>query len=116
MAVNLRPRDLLQQARLQRVQVARYLKLDGGRYLIAAALLFSLMGLLTLGQTGRLATKGYELAQLQSQQTVLLREQSSLRLRLSEAQALSRIERRALDMGLRPLKPEQTRYVTVKGF
>lgn len=116
MAVNLRPRYILQQVRVQRLQVSRYLKLDGGRYLIVVVLLFSLMGLLTLGQTGSLATKGYELAQLQSRQTELLREQSTLQLRLSEAQSLARIERRAIELGMRPTKPEQTRYMTLEHY
>ncbi len=113
MAINVRQLFPIQQAKLRREELARYLKLDGGRYLIAAALLLSLMSLLSLGQTGRLATQGYELAQMQSQRTVLMREQSALQLRLSQAQSLNSIERRALELKMRPMAPEQARYITI---
>ena len=56
MAVNIRQLFPLQQAKARRSQLARYLRLDGGRYLIGAALILSLMSLISLGQTGRLAT------------------------------------------------------------
>lgn len=114
MAINLRQRLPLQQARAHRVQLPRYLRLDGGRSLIAAAVLLALMGLLSLGQTGRLATKGYELGRLQSQKTELLRQQSALQLRVSEAQSLTKIERRAAELQLRPMTPDQARYITIE--
>jgi len=66
-----------------------------------------------LAQTGHLATQGHAVAQLQRQQTLLLREQSNLRLRLARAQSLADIERRALRMNLRPMRPEQARYITI---
>jgi hypothetical protein len=113
MAVNVRKLFPLEQARLRRVELPRYLRLDGGRYLIAAALLLSLMSLISLGQTGRLATKGYQLAQLQAQQVELQRERSALLLRLSEAESLTAIEKRAKALGLRPMAPEQARYMTI---
>ena len=113
MAVNIRQLFPLQQAKARRSRLPRYLQLDGGRYLIAAALLLSLMSLISLGQTGRLATKGYEIAQLQTHKNELLRERSALRLRLSEAQALPAIERRAREQHLRPMTPEQARYITI---
>lgn len=113
MAVNIRQLFPLQQAKERRGQLQRYLKLDGGRYLIGAALILSLMSLISLGQTGRLATLGYELAQLQQERTTLLRERSSLQLRLSEAQSLEKIQQRAKSLNMRPLTPDQVRYVTV---
>ena len=113
MAVNVRQLFPLQQAKARRSQLPRYLQLDGGRYLIAAALLVSLMSLVSLGQTGRLATKGYELAQLQEQKTELLRERSALNLRLSEAQSLAEVERRAKELHMRPMTPDQARYITI---
>ncbi|MEN9936253.1 MAG: hypothetical protein RLZZ387_2832 [Chloroflexota bacterium] len=113
MAVTLKPLYPLKQAKERRVELGRYLRLDGGRYLIAAALLLSLMSLVSLGQTGRLATQGYELAQLEQRKVVLLRERSRMQLQLSEAQSLGEIERRASDQGLRPMTPDQARYVTV---
>jgi hypothetical protein len=113
MAVNVRKLFPLEQARARRIDLSRYLRLDGGRYLIAAALLLSLISLISLGQTGRLATKGYQLAQLQTQQTELLRERSALLLQLSEAEALKSVERRAKMLNLRPMAPEQARYITI---
>src|SRR5690242_7717022 len=113
MAINVRKLFPLEQARTRRVELSRYLRLDGGRYLIAAALLLSLMSLVSLGQIGRLATKGYQLAQLQTQQTELLRERSALLLRLSEAESLKSIEKRAKSLNMRPMAPEQARYITI---
>lgn len=113
MAVNVRNLFPLQQAKARRSQLPRYLQLDGGRYLIAAALLLSLMSLITLGQTGRLASKGYEIAQLQEHKTELLRERSTLNLRLSEAQSLAEVQRRATELHLRPMTAEQAHYITI---
>ena len=114
MAVNIRQLFPLQQAKERRGQLQRYLKLDGGRYLIGAALILSLMSLISLGQTGRLATQGYELAQLQVQRTQLMRDRSALQLRLSEAQSLEQITRRAKSLNMHPMTPDQVRYVTVE--
>ena len=113
MAVNVRKLFPLEQARMRRVELPRYLHLDGGRYLIAAALLLSLMSLISLGQTGRLATKGYQLAQLQTRQVELQRERSALLLQLSEAESLMAIEKRAKALSLRPMSPDQARYITL---
>jgi hypothetical protein len=113
MAVNVRQLFPLQQAKARRSQLARYLSLDGGRYLIAAAVILSLMSLISLGQTGRLATQGYQVAQLQAERTQLLRQRSALQLRLSEAESLLKIDQRASALGLRPMTPDQARYVTV---
>ena len=104
MAVNIRQLFPLQQAKVRRSQLARYLSLDGGRYLIAAAVILSLMSLISLGQTGRLATQGYELAQMQTERTQLLRQRSALQLQLSEAASLLKIDQRAtalLSLGTR---------------
>src|SRR6266508_309528 len=112
MAVNIRQLFPLQQARVRRSQLARYLSLDGGRYLMAAVIL-SLMSLISLGQTGRLATQGYELAQMQAERTQLLRQRSALQLQLSEAASLLKIDQHASSLGLRPMTPDQAHYVTV---
>jgi hypothetical protein len=113
MAVNIRQLFPLQQAKARRSQLTRYLSLDGGRYLIAAAVILSLMSLISLGQTGRLATQGYQVAELQAERTQLLRQRSALQLRHSEAASLLKIDQRANPLGLRPMKPEQARYVTI---
>jgi hypothetical protein len=113
MAVNIRQLFPLQQAKARRSQLGRYLQLDGGRYLIAAGLILSLMSLISLGQTGRVATQGYEVAKLQNEQKVLLRERSALQLRLSEAQSLEQIQRLAKGLNLRPMTPDQALYITI---
>ena len=113
MAVNIRQLFPLQQAKARRSQLGRYLQLDGGRYLIAAALILSLMSLISLGQTGRVATQGYEVAKLQNEQKMLLRERSALQLRLSEAQSLEQIQRLARGLNLRPMTPDQAQYITI---
>ena len=113
MAVNIRHLFPLQQAKARRSQLPRYVQLDGGRYLVVAALLLSLMSLIALGQTGRLAAKGYEIAQLQETKVELLRERSTLNLRLSEAQSLAEVEQRAKELHLRPMTAEQARYITI---
>src|SRR3954447_26691352 len=113
MAVNLRQLFPLQQAKVRRSQLARYLSLDGARYLIAAAVILSLISLISLGQTGRLATQGYELAQMQTERNQLLRQRSALQLELSEAASRLKIDQRASALGLRPMTPDQAHYVTV---
>jgi len=86
MAVTLKPLyPTIHEAKERRVELARYLRLDGGRRLIAAALWLALMSGLTLAQTGHLATQGHAVAQLQRQQTLLLREQSNLQLRMARS-------------------------------
>jgi hypothetical protein len=113
MAVNIRQLFPLEQAKARRSQLPRYLRLDGGRYLIAAGLILSLMSLISLGQTGHLAAQGYELAKLQSEQTDLLRARSALQLRLSEAESLTKIEQRAASENMRLMTPDQARYITI---
>lgn len=114
MAVTLKPLyPTIREAKERRIELLRYLRLEGGRRLIAAALLLALMSGLNLAQTGRLATQGHAVAQLQRQQTELLRERSNLQLRLARAQSLADIERRAARLNLRPMKLEQARYITI---
>lgn len=112
-AIPRRPPSPLRQARANRLELGQYLRLDGGRYLIAAALLLSLMSLITLGQTGQLATKGYAIGQMQKQRIELLREQSQMNLRISEAQSLARLQQQATKLNLRPVMPDQMRYITI---
>jgi hypothetical protein len=113
MAVNLKQLFPLQQAKARRIELGRYLRLDGGRYLIAAALILSLISLISLNQTGQLATIGHDITTLRSEKAILLRERNNLLLRLSKAQSLDTIEQRASEMKLRELTPAQQRYMIV---
>ena len=66
-----------------------------------------------VGQTGRLASQGYQLAQMQTERAQLLRQRSALQLQLSEAASLLKIDQRASALRLRPMTPDQAHYVTV---
>lgn len=113
MAVNTQRISTIQQARVRRIDLPRYLKLDGSRYLLGLVVIICLMSLLALAQTGVVATKGYEITNLQAQQTQLMRDRSQLLARQAQAQNLERIRRRAEQVGLRPLTDEQVRYINI---
>lgn len=114
MAVNIRELFPLRQAKARRIEIGRYLRLDGGRHLIAAALLLSMISLISLNQTGRLAAIGYDITTLQQHKTILLRERNDMLLRLSQAQSLDTVRKRAEEQKLRPLTADQVRYMTVE--
>jgi hypothetical protein len=114
MAVESRRPFSIGQARSRRQRLGQYLRIDDSRYLLAALALLCLMSMLYLGQTGTVATRGYELTQLRAEETLLLREQAQLRTRLAQAQDLAEITRRAeQELGLRPFTKEQVRYIVV---
>lgn len=113
MAVNTQRISTIQQARVRRIALPRYLKLDGSRYLLGLVVILCLMSLLALAQTGVVATKGYEIAKLQAQETQFRRDRSQLLARQAQAQNLERIRRRAEQVGLRPLIDEQVRYIDI---
>jgi hypothetical protein len=113
MAVNTPRLSSIQQARSRRRELPRYLRLDGSRYLLGLVLILCLMSLIVLAQTGVVATKGYAIVDLETQKTLLLREQNQLQVRLAQAHALDRVQERALGIGLRPRTPDQVRYIEV---
>jgi hypothetical protein len=113
MAVDARRFFPLRQARLRRYNLGRYLAFDSSRYLLAIILLLCLMSLLTLGQTGVVATRGYAVRDLEQHRTELLRLQSQLEVRYAEARSLEYVRSKAEAMGLRPVSSDQLRYVTV---
>jgi hypothetical protein len=113
MAVNTQRISTIQQARVRRIALPRYLQLDGSRYLLGLVVILCLMSLLALAQTGVVATKGYEIANLQAQETQLMRDRSQLLARQAQAQNLERIRRRAEQIGLRPLTEDQVRYIDI---
>ncbi|NJN67462.1 MAG: hypothetical protein HC884_12495 [Chloroflexaceae bacterium] len=101
------------RVRVRRRDLSKYLAFDSSRYLLHVVVLLCLMSLLTLGQTGILATRGYTVADLESRQTRLLREQNQLEVRYATAQSLDRIRRRASQIGLRPIRQDQIHYLTI---
>jgi hypothetical protein len=114
MAVHARPFTPLQQARMRRSKLFRHWPLDRGRYLLATILLLCLMSLLTLGQTGVVATRGYAVTNLEMQHRELMRVHNQLEVRYAEAQSLGRIRKRAEQLGLRPIQAEQVRYMMLE--
>lgn len=113
MAVHAQRLSPLQQAKLRRRELARYLKTDASRFLLGMVVLLCLMSMITLGQTGVVATKGYAIVALEQQRTELLRERSLLKHRYAQAQSLEHIRNQATRIGLRPMAREQIRYVTI---
>jgi hypothetical protein len=114
MAVNIRQIFPIQHAKERRIELARYLRLDGGRHLLAAVLLLAFMSLLSLGQTGQLAAQGHTLTSMQQQKVQLLQDRNSMLFRLSQAQSLDSVERRAVNLKLRPLTADQVHYLTLE--
>lgn len=112
MAVNTqRIQSTIEGARARRIALPRYLRLDGGRFLLGLVIILCAMSLIVLAQTGVVATKGYAISKLEQERTLLTRERSLLQERQARAQSLERVRRRAEEIGLRPLTPEQVRYV-----
>jgi hypothetical protein len=113
MAVNTQRISAIDQARARRINLPRYLRLDGSRYLLGLVLILCLVSLIVLAQTGVVATKGYAIAKLEAEQIALMRERSQLQVRQAAAQSLDRVRRRAEQIGLRPYSDDQVRYVTI---
>jgi hypothetical protein len=113
MAVNLQRFSSISQARERRISIPQYLRLDGSRYLLGLVLILALMSLIVLAQTGVVATKGYAISRLEAEKTALIRERSQLQAREARAQSLELIRRRAEQIGLRPITPDQVRYLDI---
>jgi hypothetical protein len=112
-AVDVQRLSPLHHARARRRELAQYLKTDSSRYLLGLVVLLCLMSMITLGQTGVVATKGYAIVGLETRRTELLRERSMLKHRLAKAQSLQQIRQHAEQAGLRPMSREQVRYLTI---
>jgi hypothetical protein len=111
MAVNTQRISTLEGARARRLALPRYLRLDGGRFLLGLVVILCAMSLVVLVQTGIVATKGYAISDLEQQKVDLARERSLLQERQARAQSLERIRHRAEEIGLRPLSNDQVRYL-----
>ncbi len=113
MALNTQRSSTLQGARARRLALPRYLRLDGSRYLLGLVAILSLISLIVLAQTGVVATKGYAIANLESEKVLLLRERTLLQERQARAQSLERIRLQAEQAGLRPMQDNQVRYLEI---
>ncbi len=104
----------LQHARDRRVQYPKYFRLGYAGLLLGALVAVCILSLLYLAQTGRVATRGYELQELQAEHERLLREAEQYEFRIAAANRLDSIEERAVKIGLRPAVPTQLRYATIE--
>jgi hypothetical protein len=113
MAIPLKQLFPLQQARLRRLELGRYIQLDGGRSYVAVALLLALMGVALVAQTVRVAQTGHEIDVLQAEQTSLIRERKAMLLRKADAQSMQRIEKYAIDTGMIPVQSVDIEYLVL---
>jgi hypothetical protein len=113
MAIPLKQLFPLQQVRLRRLELGRYIQLDGGRSYVAVALLLALMGVALVAQTVRVAQTGHEIDVLQAEQTQMIREHKALLLRKADAQSMQRIEKYAIDTGMIPVQSVDMQYLVL---
>jgi hypothetical protein len=73
-----------------------------------------ILSLLFLAQTGRVATAGYHLQELEREHTQLVHEAEQYKYRIATASRLDAISERAQKLGLRPAGNEQLRYSTIE--
>lgn len=114
MAIPLRQFFPLQQARLRRLELGRYIQLDSSRTYIALALLLALMGVATVAQTVRVAQTGHEIDVLLAERTQLERAQKAMMLQIADAQSMQRIEKYAKDTNMIPNQDVTIQYMVLK--
>jgi cell division protein FtsL len=93
--------------RIQRQWIAAFLLLLIGAAMIAA---------LYLDVTARAAVTGREIQGLRSQITSIQRANADLETLLANLTSTGEMQRRALELGYRPVKPGELDYVPVPGF
>ncbi len=113
MAITSQPMPL-QTARRRRARVGRYFELGNAGLLAGAVVAVCILSILYLAQTGRVATRGHYLQQLQGEEKALLREAEQSEYRIAAAQRLTVVQERATKLGLRPATVGQTRYLQIE--
>ena len=104
----------LKYARERRTQYPSYFRLGYAGLLAGATIAVCILSILYLAQTGRVATRGYMLQELQDEHVKLLREAEQFEFRIAAANELDSIERRALEVGLRPATKAQQRFARIE--
>ena len=104
----------LQNVRARRAQYPSYVQLGSAGLIAGGVIAVCLLSILYLAQTGRVATRGYLLQELQEQHTILKREAEQYEYRIAAANRLDVIEARALEIGMRPATKAQLRYATIQ--
>ena len=93
--------------RVQRQWVGVFLLVVIGAAMVAA---------LYLDVTARTAVTGREIQELRSQITTIQRENADLETQLADLTSTAAMERRARELGYRPVQPGELDYVSVPGF
>ena len=96
-----------------KTQLAAPTKQKRSGMLVVVAIVAALMCILYLAQTGRVATQGYRLEQLDAQEAMLVRQNQQLLFEIEQSQSVNMVRERALALGFVPMKPEQARYLTI---
>ncbi len=104
----------MQNVRARRAQYPSYFKLGSAGLISGGVIAVCLLSILYLAQTGRVATRGYLLQELQEKHTVLKREAEQYEYRIAAANRLDVIEARALEIGMRRAPAAQLRYATIE--
>lgn len=93
--------------RVQRQWIGAFLLMVIGGAMVAA---------LYLDVTARTAVTGREIQELRVQITTIQRENADLETQLADLTSTAAMERRALELGYRPVLPGELDYVAVPGF
>ena len=104
----------LQHARERRAQYPTYFSLGYAGLIAGAVITVCMLSILYLAQTGRVATRGYRLQELQNEHVLLIHDTQQYEFRIAAANRLDSIEERALRLGLRKAAPAQLRYATIE--
>lgn len=103
----------LRRARMRPV-VAHGLRASELGLLAGAVVIVCLLSILYLAQTGRVATAGHRLQQLEDEHVTLVHAGEQWELRIAKASRLSVVAERAERLGLRTATVDQLRYATVE--
>jgi cell division protein FtsL len=76
----------------------------------------AMVAALYLDVTARTAVTGREIQELRIQITTVQRENADLETRLADLTSTAAMQRRALELGYRPVQPGELDYVAVPGF
>lgn len=86
-----------------------------GAFLLAV-IAAAMVAAIYLDVTARTAVTGREIQELRIQITTVQRENADLETQLADLTSTAAMERRALELGYRPVQPGELDYVTVPGF
>lgn len=105
----------LQSARLRRMHIPNaYFKLSESWLLAGVFVIVCILSIMFLAQTGRVATEGYRLQELQREYLQAQNETEQYEFRIAQASRLELIADKAQKLGLRQATNEQTRYATIE--